>query len=58
MLATYEAAQYGCYHLTIESHAVQLQFLELRKNCHIRCNRPAHVVTAKIELFEIREWRK
>ena len=48
----------GTTNLTVEFHVAQLQFLELRKDCHVRCNRPAHVVKAKIELFEIREWRK
>ena len=48
----------GTNNLTVEFHAVQLQFLELRKDCHVRCNRPAQLVAAKRELFEICKWRK
>ena len=58
MSAKYQTAQYGYYHLTVESHSAQHQLLELRKDCHIRRNGPAQVIVAQIELFEIREWRK
>ena len=44
--------------LTVEAHVVQAELLELGEDCHIRCNGPAQLVAAQIELFESYERRK
>ena len=48
----------GADQLTVEAHAVQPELFELLEDCHVGCNRPAQLVAAKRELFEICEWRK
>ena len=48
----------GHINLTVEAHVVQDELLELGKNCHIRCNGPAQLVVAQVELFEFCERRK
>ena len=48
----------GHINLTAEVHAVQDELLELDKDSHIRCNRPAKHIVAQVEFFEISEGRK
>ena len=48
----------GHIDLTAEVHAVQDELLELDKDPHVRCNRPAQLIAAQVEFFEISEGRK
>ena len=48
----------GHANLTAEAHAVQFEHPELGKDCHVRCNGPAQLVVAQVELFEFCERRK
>ena len=48
----------GYTNLTVEAHFVQDELLELDKDRHVRCNRPAQLITAQVEFFEISEGRK
>ena len=43
---------------TVEAHAVQVELLELDKDCHVRCNGPIQFVVAQIQLFDFFEWQK
>ena len=48
----------GHTNLTDEAHFVQDELLELDKDPHVRCNGPAQLVVAQVELFEFCERRK
>ena len=48
----------GHTNLTIEAHVVQDELLELGKDSHVRCNGPAQLVAAQIQLFDFFEWQK
>ena len=48
----------GHTNLTVEAHSVQDELLELDKDTHVRCNRPAQLIFGQVEFFEISEGRK
>ena len=48
----------GSTTLTVEAHVVQVELLELGEDSHIRCNGPAQLVAAQIQLFDFFEWQK
>ena len=56
--ATHSACMLGHTNLTVEAHFEQIELLELDKDPRVHCNRPAQLVAAQVEFFEISEGRK
>ena len=44
--------------LTVEAHIGKAEHFEVAEDSHIRCNGPAQLVAAQIQLFDFFEWQK